>query len=139
MIPSTNLQTAREAYEDALFSGCDATITIPLGRELARLEDEADPALKARRLRTKAADLEAEGERHMAAEADAAGRAASRRLRGNDDAFAASFDREAANCLALANECFAEASALEREADRINGFVIALDGVSVRRSEQRVG
>lgn len=84
--------------------------------ERARREEAAESIdERCFRLGLKAADKDAEAGRHWFAEADAAGRAAFRRLSGNDDAYAASFDREAAFCREEALKASAEADRLRSQ------------------------
>jgi len=78
------------------------------------------------RLGLRAAEKDMEAERHMAAEAEAAGRAAHRRNRG-ETALADSFDREARACLACAQDAMAEAERLRSQAS------------SLRRAQEVVG
>jgi hypothetical protein len=114
------VQQARRAYDLAIHGGASVDAQIAALRDL-RTATEAAETLDERALRLgiAAADKDAEGERHMLGEADAAGRAASRRFHGNDDELARSFDREAAVCLKLADECFAEAERLRSQANAI--------------------
>lgn len=104
-----DLQQARRTYEDALFSGCSAEVTTPLGRELARLENEADPSLKARRLRTAAVDKLAAAERYTISALAEVG---------------ASRFRSAALDLRCASECIGQAGALRAEADGVEGSAL---------------
>lgn len=104
-----------------------------------RAEKEASETLDQRafRLGLRAADLDAQAERHMAAAADAAGMAAGRRLKGNDDEYARSFDREAKYCTEMATEASAEAARLRSQAASLHraksfadAVVSRLEGVS---------
>ena len=67
------------------------------------------------RLGLMAVDKDAEAARHWASEADAAGRAAGRRLAGNDDTIAAGYDHEVQACKALALDAEAEANRLRSQ------------------------
>ena len=67
------------------------------------------------RLGLMAVDKDAEAARHWANEADAAGRATGRRLAGNDDEYAAGYDREVHACKALALDAEAEANRLRSQ------------------------
>lgn len=89
---------------------------------------------RAFRLGLKAADLDAIAERHMDAAADAAGRAAGRRLRGWDDNLAASFDRECTSCTELALEASAEAERLRSQAAAIRRTAEPLSILSNQRA-----
>lgn len=111
------ISQAREAYESALFGHADSDVTLALGRAYAEATQAAESIdERCLRLGVMAMDKDAETERHMAAAADAAGLAAGRRLRGNDDAMARSYDREELACTKLAAEAMAEAERLRSQA-----------------------
>lgn len=105
-------------------------------RELLRLKSEAAETMDERafRLGLRAADLDAIAERHMDAAADAAGRAAGRRLRGWDDNLAVSFDRECQSCTELALEASAEAERLRSQAGAIRRTAEPLSILSTQQA-----
>lgn len=121
MSPLTpQIADAQRAYDLARGGGASAETVIQAGRELTAAQQAAEGLdERALRLGIAAADKDAEAERHWAAEADAAGRAAGRRFHGNDDDLAASFDREVAACRKLALEAESEAGRLRSQANAI--------------------
>lgn len=84
----------------------------------AALAEAAEPALRVRRLRQKAQDLDARAEPLWREAAEDAGLAAARRLR-DEIALAETFERRAAAAETLASELEAEAFALRVQATRI--------------------
>jgi hypothetical protein len=93
----------------------------------AALAEDAEPALRIRRLRLRAQDLDARAMPLWREAADDAGRAAARRLRG-EAALADTFARRAAAAEALAAGLEADAFALRLEAARIEaGHALRLD------------
>lgn len=131
MTAAAELQAARHAFESALFDGCSSDVTVPLGRALAELEEAADPALKARRLRTEARDLRASYDHHMTVFGLEDGRAAACK----DPTIAKLIASAAKAALDEASECLTKALAAEAEADAIQAgcFIVAFDGVSVKK------
>lgn len=131
MATAAEIDQARAAFENAVCEGCSANVTVPLGRELARLEDASDPAVKAKHLRTKARDLRAAYDRHM----DEYGREIGRAQRIADPTIAKLVESAAKAALDEAGECLTAALAAEAEADAItsNGFVTLFDGVSAKQ------
>lgn len=120
MSTAANITAARHNWDLAIHGAASAAAQDAARREVMAAEQACETLdERAIRLGIAAADKDAEAERHMAAEADAAGRAAGRRFYGNDDAYAASFDREAASCLKLALEAMAEAERLRSQANAI--------------------
>jgi hypothetical protein len=84
----------------------------------AALAEDAEPALRIRRLKLKAQDLDARAEPLWREAAEDAGLAATRRFRG-ETALAENFERRAAASEALAVELETEAFALRLQAARI--------------------
>jgi hypothetical protein len=84
----------------------------------ASLEEDADPALRIRRFRMRAQDIEARAEPLWREGAEDAGLAAARRSRG-EIALAETFERRAAAAEALAAELESEAFALRLQAARL--------------------
>lgn len=102
----------------------------------AALAEAAEPALRVRRLRRKAQDLDARAEALWREAAQDAGLAAARRLR-DEAALAETFQRRAAAAEALASEIECEAFALrlqaaqiEAEHGRRQGLTEALTGLA---------
>lgn len=123
-MPATETRTSLRAWADNFVCQDSLTSTFEQ-REAARkalAEAEAAerpaPSIDERclKLGIQAADKDAEAERHWAAEADCAGRAAYRRSVGNDDEVARSLDRERASCQRLAEAAQSEASRLRSQA-----------------------
>lgn len=82
------------------------------------------------RLGLRAADKDAEAERHWKAEADAAGMAARRRLKwGADDTTAIIFDHKANACRVCALDAEAEAARLRSQAASLRRAQRYADGV----------
>lgn len=113
-------QAGIEAAQHALFcaqqdnAGQDALDRCWAELRAARIDAESLDE-RAFRLGLEAADKDAEAERHLVAAADAAGRAAGRRLRFGEDEMVRSFDREEMACTKLATECMAEAERLRSQ------------------------
>jgi hypothetical protein len=128
---ASEIAVARHAFESALFDGCSSDVTVPLGRALAELENAADPALKVRRLRTKAIDHRAAYVRHMDSYGAEIGRAAACK----DPIIAKLIASAAKAALDEAGECLTKALAAEAEADAIQtgGFAVLFDGVSAKQ------
>lgn len=100
----------------------------------------ADPSLKVRRLRLNAIAFRYSHQQNMDEYGREIGRAWD--LLNKGESITAALVKSAANaCLDLASEYLTQAIEAEREADEIEsgGFFTLFDGVSVRRSEQRVG
>lgn len=85
----------------------------------AALDEAADPALRVRRLRLKAQDLETRAQPLWREASDDSGLAAGRRLRG-ETALAEIFERRAMATEALAADMEAEAFGLRLEAARLD-------------------
>lgn len=115
MTPLTPSQ-ARHAYDLAHYGDASSDARLAALEDL-RAAEEAVETIDQRcfRLGLRAAEKDAEAERHMAAAADAAGRAAGRRLRWGNDALVASFDREELACTTLAADAMAEAERLRSQ------------------------
>ena len=122
-------QARRLAGEIAARGGLDAAATALAADEAsellsallayrAALAETADPALRVRRLKQKARDLDARAEPLWREAAEDAGRSAARRLRG-EAALAETFARSAAAAEALAADLEAEAFALRLQAAHI--------------------
>lgn len=131
---------ARHNWDLAFYGGASVDAQTAALSDLRRAQEAAETLdERALRLGIAAADKDAECERRMAAEADAAGRAAGRRFYGNDDELAASFDREAASCRKLATEAMDEAVRLRSQAAAIRRSQrFAEDYVAVVSSLSRV-
>lgn len=123
-------QRARDEYRGAEVSGASDEVRDRLmtaWREAVHAAETIDE--RCLRLGIAAMDKDAEAERHMAAAADAAGRAAGRRARFGTDALCLSFDREELACTKLAAECMAEAERLRSQANalrRAQGFAAVI-------------
>ncbi len=104
-----------EAAVTALAADESSTLLSLLLAYRAALAEAADPALRVRRLRQKARDLDARAEPLWREAAEDAGLAAARRLRG-EAALAGAFERRAAAAEALAAELESEAFALRLQA-----------------------
>jgi hypothetical protein len=122
--------TVEQAYQDwqgAIAQDAPLAVHVALGRDYAAARDATETLdQRAFRLGLRAADKDAEAGRHLAAAADAAGMAAGRRLRwGQDDPTAASLQREADHCTALAEEADAEAYRLRSQAAALRRADIA--------------
>lgn len=128
---AAEIQAARYAYESAIYDGCSSDVTVPLGRALAELENAADPSLKARRLRTRALDLRDRYARLMAEYGAEIGRASA----CQDPTIAKLIASAAKAALDEASECLTQALRAEAEAEVIEagGFVVAFDGVSLKK------
>lgn len=126
---SSQLQAAQAEYDAAYFGGGSPETLLRLGREVRALEEQ-DPAVKARRLRTKAADERAAYQRRM----DEYGREIGRAQRIADPTIRKLVESAAKAALDEASECLTRALAHEAEAERIEtgGFATINDGVSVR-------
>lgn len=149
-MPSTNLQTA-VAREIARYGSLENAIAGLANDECSELLNAAlklrserreldDPSLKVRRLRLNATAFRYSHQQNMDEYGREIGRACD--LANKGQTVTAALVKSAANaCLDLASDYLTQAIEAEREADEIEsgGFVIVFDGVSVRRSEQRVG
>jgi hypothetical protein len=122
-------QARRLAEEIGARGGLEAAVTALAADESsllslllayrAALAEAAEPALRVRRLRRRARDLDARAEPLWREAAEDAGRAAARRLRG-EIALADTFARRAAAAEALAAELEAGAFALRLQAAQID-------------------
>lgn len=120
MTAQPNTITAARSYDLAIHDGASVSAQDTALRELMGAENRTETLdQRAFRLGLAATDKDAEAERHMTGAADAVGRAAGRRLAGNDDELAASFDREAGHCTKLAMEADDEATRLRSQAAAI--------------------
>ncbi|MEI9890948.1 MAG: hypothetical protein WDN45_10545 [Caulobacteraceae bacterium] len=106
-----------EAAIDALAADESGLLPLLLARRAA-IDEAAEPALRVRRLRLKAHDLDARAEPLWREAADDAGFAAARRLRG-EIALAQTFEHRSAAAEALAAALEAEAFGLRLQAARI--------------------
>lgn len=107
-----------EAAASALAADEPSNLLSLLLAHRAALAEAAEPALRIRRLRRKAQDLEVRAEPLWREAAEDAGLAAARRLRG-ETALAETFERRSTAAETLAAELEAEAFALRIEAARI--------------------
>lgn len=139
-LPSTLEQeiAARGGLEPAIAAlAADESGLLPQLLALRACMDEAaEPALRVRRLRLQAQDLEARAEPLWREAAEDAGLAAARRLRG-EARLAETFERRAAATETLAAELEAQAFGLRLEAARIEAedarrqeLVMALEGLA---------
>ena len=116
MATAIQIQAAEHECDLAYFGGASSETVLAVQRELMALEQAAESTdERCLRLGVKAMDKDAEAERHLLAAADAAGLAAGRRLAGNDDQIARSYDREVAHCTAAALGASAEAERLRSQ------------------------
>ena len=123
---------ARGGLEPAIQAlAADGSPLLPLLlARAAALDQAADPALRARRLRVQAQDLDARAEPLWREAARDAGLGAARRLRG-EVALAETFERRCAAAEALAAGLESEAFGLRLQArgDRVVGLLVVRSGV----------
>jgi hypothetical protein len=127
MTPHDQLKAANDEFDAAYFGGASSETILDRQHKLMRLE-ELDPVVKARRLRTAAADLDARADIALGETAQDLLVVQIRRERqGADDAVAYSIERRAAASKAQAEDLAAQASALRTAANRLAPLPVAAE------------